>query len=356
MSSVQTTTNTNKNPSMSDWLTFSKGLLKYIVVYLILGFWVGGSYIIYLNKLSYLLNINPDSIETGEPTIINFYNEPYNFTNTDYLKNFKTPDEYFLGTDITTLIAHYFYTCIFHQTIWLNHIIKLPYKLFKRIPEFAQILLSPILLILFFIINIIIVIAISIINFFYVFLLLGIKKEGERKYTTTQLTFGNFFTIMPFWSRLFYDIILFILFMMGLPGLITFYMIVGLFVFFYILSMPGIQSADFSYITFLKQVLTKNSGLFYWIFTYGVFSNFSNLSSTDGIICLVIMLLFGFIAIVKPFLSKKLKSGDPLSLKTEIIGRSTAKLSSTDKITGKSIATFIKDASDVIGKSISKMT
>ena len=121
--SAAKTTNNNENLTMSDWLTFSKGLIKYIIVYLILTFWIGGSYIIYLNKLASLLTIDGDAPYHKISKDVKFFDKEYKFTTSDYLTDYKMPHKY-VWTEITTLIVHYFYTSIFFQTVWVNRIIQ----------------------------------------------------------------------------------------------------------------------------------------------------------------------------------------------------------------------------------------
>ena len=300
MSDVETTTN-KTNPTISDWITFSKGLIQYILVYLILYFWICGSYIIYLNKVASLLNVGISEYKSTELNV-SFYNDIYSFKYTDILKKFKTPNKYW-WCDIITLIPHYFYTSIYYQTIYVNVILQFPQQTLTKFPQFLQILLAPLLLIIFCILNMGVTIAVAFINFFYVFLLLVVNKdENGKTYTTERLSTKNWATIMTpyFWRRIIYDIILFFLLIFGLPGLIPFYIMIGSFLFFYILTLPGISCYEFSFFTLLKQVITNNNGLFYWIFTYGVFLNFKQLNKVDGAICLIIMLIFGYMTIIKP--------------------------------------------------------
>ena len=72
--------------------------------------------------------------------------------------------------------------------------------------------------------------------------------------------------------------------------------------------------------TCYTEVLINNNGLFYWIFTYGVFLNFKQLNNIDGIICLGAVIKgatshFHFIAseVTKGIAVTSLESGKPIS-------------------------------------------
>jgi len=308
MSSVETT-DKPKNPALSDWLIFIRGLLKYIALYLVLAFWIGGSYMIYLNKVSQLLII-PGDIDLGTKSLdVSFYGNNYKVTNLDYLKDLQTPTENWWGLTISTIIARYFITSAFYQTIWVNSILQSPRKLFSKIPEFLRILLSPLLLILFCIANVGIVMVVAIFNCFYTFFWTKIQLHNKT-YTVEPVSLATFIAF-PGWDWGYNILVIFFLFVGILPMFITLYIIFGLVYFLYILSMPGITIEDFTrsmLLNYLKEVITNNSGLFYWIFTYGVYINFKKLNNTDGIICLIIMLIVGFITVIKPSMKNGIMS------------------------------------------------